>query len=300
MSQAPHHIPVLLREALDLLDPKAGETVLDVTLGLGGHARAFLERTEPNGRLIGLDADVENLTFATERLRTYSDRTEFHHENFGDLAKLSLPPIDILFADLGLSSPHVDDADRGFSFRFDGPLDLRYDRSTGIPACALIENASTASLAQIFREYGELFREAKKLGSLLGGRKFPTTTALKAAIEQGFGWRAPKILPQIFQALRLAVNDELGVLARLLTIGPTLLALGGRMGVISYHSLDDRMVKRMFRALTTPTKDLVTGKVVVAASFEEITHKAVVPTSAETTENPRSRSAKFRIIRRVR
>lgn len=292
------HIPVLEETVLQLLAPKAGETVLDVTLGLAGHATRFLEATGPTGRFYGLDADSTNLAFASKMLEQFGERVELHHLNFGQIGELALPPLDILFADLGLSSPHVDDPERGFTFRTEAPLDLRYDRTSGLSAAEYIERASEEQIAGIMRDYGELFQQAKRIGRELAGKSFATTTELCSVIEKVFTFKAKSLYPQIFQALRIAVNDELGVLNTLLSIGPTLLAPGGRMGVISFHSLEDRMVKHAFRTLSTPVKDCITGKVSQNAPFAILTPKAVVPEEEEIIANPRARSVKFRILQR--
>lgn len=292
------HIPVLEDTVLSLLAPQSGETVLDVTLGLAGHATRFLEATAPTGRLYGLDADVKNLAFATQKLSVFGDRVKLHHLNFGQIQELILPPLDILFADLGLSSPHVDDPERGFTFRADSPLDLRFDQSVGLSASEFLERSTEDDIAQIMRDFGELYQPARRIGKELAGKTFRTSTELRAVIEAVFTFKAKSMLPQIFQALRMAVNNELGVLQTLLETGPTLLSTGGRMGVISFHSLEDRMVKQAFRALITPEKDPITGKISKEASFELVTPKAVVPDAAEITANPRARSVKFRILRR--
>ncbi len=299
MSISFHHVPVLEETVLTLLEPKPNETVLDVTLGLAGHALRFLKATAPDGRFIGLDADTLNLNEATKRLADFSDRITLHHANFGELPRLQLPQVDILFADLGLSSPHVDDPSRGFTFRTEAPLDLRYDQQSGQSAADLIRYSEEEELAKIFRDYGELYPQARRLGKVLSGQLFVTTVDLRTAVEKAFGYRAKPLMPQVFQALRMAVNDELGVLQTLLAAGPQLLTVGGRMGVLSYHSLEDRMVKHAFRTLATPLKDDITGKVAVPASFELVTPKAVVASADESAANARARSVKFRILRRL-
>lgn len=292
------HIPVLEDTVLELLVPRAGETVMDVTLGLAGHASRFLERTAPDGQFIGLDADATNLAFATKRLEPFGDRVTLYHLNFGRLPELEVPPIDILFADLGLSSPHVDDPERGFTFRSDSPLDLRFDQTVGLSASDYIKQATEDEIAYIMRDYGELYQPARRIGKELAGKEFLRSSELCAVIESVFTFKAKSMFPQIFQALRMAVNDELGVLQTLLETGPSLLAPGGRMGVISFHSLEDRMVKHAFRELSTPQKDPVTGKISVEAGFTVLTPKAVVPTAEEIAANPRARSVKFRILER--
>ncbi len=290
------HIPVLQTTVMNVFQPKHGETVLDVTLGLGGHAHTFLESVGEAGRLIGLDADQRNLEVARKNLSEFSDRTTLMHANFSQLSELNLPRVDILFADLGLSSPHLDDPARGFSFRSDGPLDLRFDQSRGVTAMHLIEMSDEAELATIFRSYGELYMQARRLASTLAGTQIATTAQLRTLIEELFGFRAKAILPLVFQALRIAVNDELTALDALLHVGPSLLKKGGRMGIISYHSLEDRPVKHTFRSLTTPLKDPITGKISQDAAFRLLTPKALVPSAQEMADNPRSRSAKFRAL----
>lgn len=299
MSDALRHVPVLETTVVDVLAPKAGETYVDATLGLGGHAKAIGEILGPSGRLIGLDADSSNLALARSALAHLPCAVELHHCNFRAIDTLSLPPIDMLFADVGLSSAHVDDASRGFSFRFDAPLDLRFDRSGGKTAAALIAESDVEDLKQIFWKYGEM-KQVGKLATIIKERTILTTFDLKNAVEIAYGWKSKQFLPQVFQALRIAVNDEIAALEHLLGVGPSLLAVNGRMGVLSFHSLEDRPVKHAFRALTTPLKDPVTGKVSVEAPFALLTPKAIVPTPEEIAQNPRARSVKFRAIQRLR
>jgi 16S rRNA (cytosine1402-N4)-methyltransferase len=296
--ETPRHLPVLHSTVLEVLSPCPGETVLDVTLGLAGHALSFAEKIGEKGAFIGIDADGENLALARERLSSWEGQLTLHHANFGELPQLPIPPLDILFADLGLSSPHLDLPERGFSFRFDAPLDMRFDRSKGETAADLIERCDADELVKILRGYGEIQLGAYKLAQALAGKRFATTTELRLQAEEIYTWRAKAVLPQIFQALRIAVNHEMEALETLLSLGPTLLKPGGRMGVISYHSLEDRLTKHAFRTLTTPTKDELTGKIAVAAPYEALTSKPIVPSDEELELNPRSRSAKFRVIRR--
>lgn len=291
------HQSVLHSTVLELLRPLPGETVLDATLGLGGHAASFAEAIGEGGRLIGLDADAENLALARERLAHVPCSMDLRHVNFSQLPALALPPVDILFADLGLSSPHLDDPARGFSFRNDGPLDLRFDRTRGETARELLRRIDADTLAHLLRRYGEM-KGAFRLATAIAGRDVPTTAGLRAIVEAVFGFRAPSLLPQIFQAIRIAVNDELGALETLLEAGPRLLAPGGRMGVISFHSLEDRLVKHVFRALCTPRRDALTGQISHPAAYTLLTPKPVVPSTEEISSNPRARSAKLRIIHR--
>ncbi len=300
------HTPVLHSDVLQILAPCLGETVLDCTLGLAGHAAAFLEATAPNGRLIGIDADRRNLDAAAENLRPFGNRVELHCMNFRDVTTLSSLPVDIVFADLGLSSPHVDDPERGFTFRASGPLDLRYDQSSGQTAAEFLQNASEEQITRVLQEFGELPRSrslAKALHLHFRSGNPPSagwnTGNVVACVEKVFTYRAPNVLPQVFQALRIAVNDELGALRSLLDALPMLLKPGGRCGITSYQSLEDRMVKRHFRFLATPTIDERTGQVVTAAPWELLTRKGVSASADEIGRNPRSRSARFRAIRFV-
>lgn len=290
------HIPVLTDEVIELLDPKSGETVLDVTVGLGGHAKLFLERIGKKGELIGLDADQNNLS-ESEKILDGKNVTLIH-ANFRDISNIDLPECDIIFADLGLSSPHVDDPSRGFSFREDGPLDLRFDQTKDMTAAELISQTSEQELAEIFKEYGEL-RQPHPLARKIKEVKPKTTTELNEVAQNVFGHHAKKTLPQIFQALRIAVNDELGSLKKLLDDGLALLKSNGRMGIISYHSLEDRMVKRRFRDISTSEKDPMTGASLSPANFSLLTKKAIKPTMDEIRKNPRSRSARFRVIKKL-
>jgi 16S rRNA (cytosine1402-N4)-methyltransferase len=277
------------------LRPVPGDRVLDCTLGLGGHSGAFLEAIGPTGSLVGLDADSDNLALAKERLAPYGNRADLRHLNFRHVATLTAS-FDIILADLGLSSPHLDDGERGFSFRADAPLDMRFDRTTGETAAQFLATREEAEIADTLWKYGEI-RESRRLARFIKEVPPDTTTALAHRIERALGYNGRELLPRVFQALRIAVNDEMGALESLLAAIPALLAPGGRAGIISFHSLEDRLVKQAFRALTTPEKDPVTGRVSVPARFELLTRKALVPDGDELAENPRSRSAKFRAIR---
>lgn len=310
----PRHIPVLLTPKSDdgLFAPNTvmselhlsqDDAVLDVTLGLGGHSEAFLGELTGRGLLYAMDADQENLLLAQKRLQKWATRCTFIHANFRSVGDLHLPSMNVIFADLGVSSPHLDDPLRGFTFREDAPLDLRFDRSQGITAAEFLCSASEDQLCRVFRMYGEL-RDARRIAKTIfhTARSAPdaltTTFGVRALLEQLWGFRAKSLLPQFFQALRIHVNDELGALTAFLAAAPDLLAAGGRLGIISYHSLEDRLVKDRFRALTTPQKNVHTGAVEIEAAYELLTRKAIVPTEDECLRNPRARSARFRILRR--
>ena len=305
--ETPKHIPVLHSDdghsqVISVLKPIPGERVLDVTVGLGSHAEAFLKAIGPAGFLYGLDADADNLTIAKDRLKPYRQQIDLRHENFRFLREDSFPPLGIIFADLGLSSPHIDDPERGFSFRFDAPLDLRFDRTAGETAAQYLQRASEDDIADVLFHFGEL-KQTRRLAKAISihaiEQGIRTTFDLKKCVEEVFGFRSLKILPQVFQALRIRINDELGALEHLLRIAPYLLSAGGRMGVISYHSLEDRMVKQTFKKLSEPVKDPIHGTVKEEAPFAILTKKAVKPSEEEVRANPRSRSAVFRAIRRI-
>lgn len=293
------HVPVLQDVVLQVLSLRSGERVLDCTLGLGGHSAAFLEATSPDGALAALDADKLNLEAARERLRSFGQRVQLMHANFRDVASLSLGKFDIVFADLGLSSPHVDDPGRGFSFRQDVPLDLRYDRTCGRTASELIERSSEDDLTSLIHEFGEIHQHVRPLARLIAGTRIDTTFQFRALVERIFTYRTPSVLPRLFQALRIAVNDELGSLHALLTAIPSLLNAGGRAGILSYHSLEDRMVKHTFKTFCEPKKDPLTGRIVQPASCIILTKKALTPDASELASNPRSRSVKFRALQRL-
>lgn len=290
-----HHEPVLLREVLELLAPKPGERICDVTLGLGGHAAALIAPAQPGGFLIGIDADKKNLDEATKRMQPPKTSTRYIHANFRELPEVVDAPVDVLFADLGVSSPHFDDPERGFSFRSDGPLDLRFDQTSGQSASDWIASADTDHIARLLREWGEL-RGAGKLASIIVERRPRTTTQLQECVEAAFGWRAKSVMAQVFQAFRIFINDEMGALQSLLAAGPRLLRPGGRFAVIAYHSLEDRLVKQAFKALTLVEKDPQTGQDRGRARFQLLTKKAIVPGEDEVARNARARSAKLRAI----
>lgn len=282
---------------MHLLHPQEGDVVCDATLGLGGHARAFLNYIGTSGRLIGLDADELNVKQARANLKNFENQTDLRHANFRDLSLLDLPPLDILLADLGLSSPHLDDPARGFTFREEGPLDLRFDQLQGEPASAWLVSVDANVLAQMLRDNN--VPRAWPLAQRLRVEQPATTTELRTCVEADLGWRTQHNLPKIFQTLRIAVNDELGALKKLLEAGVERLKPKGRFAVISYHSLEDRMVKHFFRTCSTGEKDDYTGAERSKPPFQRVTRHAVVPSAEEVERNPRSRSAKLRVLQKV-
>ncbi len=288
----PPHTSVLFDEVLEALQPRGGEDfrALDCTLGAGGHATGLLERSSPDGHLVGLDADPVALELARARLATFGERVTLLQRNFGDLDELELEPVNGMVFDLGLSSMQLDSSARGFSFRQDEPLDMRFDPTIDQPTAAdLVNSLSEADLERIVRDYGEEPRARRVARALVRRRPMQRTTELVDAVTAALGPARGRTHPatRTFQALRIAVNDELGALERGLDAGVHLLRPGGRMAVISFHSLEDRIVKWRFRGWADQ------GLVRV------LTKKPVQPASQETVRNPRARSAKLRVAERA-
>jgi 16S rRNA (cytosine1402-N4)-methyltransferase len=280
------HVAVLPVEVLRLLDPQPGQTWVDCTLGGGGHARLIAERLGPEGKLIGLDSDPTMLDLARPRLSGLP--VTLIHANFDQLPEvlrnLGIDAVDGVLADLGFASDQVDRAERGLSFRDDGPLDMRLDPTSGATAAELVNTMGEAALADVFWEFGEerhSRRVARKIVERRKTKPFATTADL-ADVVRSCVRKSGNIDPatRVFQALRIAVNDELGALDRLLAALPRVVKPGGRAGIISFHSLEDRRVKHAFR---TP------------GVWEPVTKKPVEAADEELASNPRARSAKLRV-----
>lgn len=306
------HRPVLVREMLELLAPPRGATVVDCTLGLGGHAEALLEAVGPTGRLIGLDRDGDALQLATERLRDFGDCFEAVHADYRDLARVlderNILDVDTVLADLGLSSFQIESRERGFSFVLDGPLDMRMDRSRGETAADLLARISEAELARILREFGEE-RAARRIARSLTRERarepLRRTGQVARLVEKCLGGRrGADIHPatRTFQALRIAVNRELEELDRFIELACHRLGPGGRAAFISFHSLEDRIVKQTLNKLsphcTCPPAlpQCVCGKPGVIA---RLNRRVVRPGQDEIRGNPRSRSARLRAAVRL-
>lgn len=287
------HEPVLLGEVVEWLRPAPGRVFVDATVGPGGAAEALLEWLLPGGHLLGIDADAEVLELARERLSRFLGHFTLVHANFRHLAQLVARhlgrPADGAFMDLGVSSFQLDEARRGFSFLRDGPLDLRLDPTRGETAAELVARSSARDLERILREYGEE-RYARRIARAMATRRdtLRTTRDLAELIEAVVPRREPRLHPatRTFQALRIAVNDELGALQEALDSLSAWLAPGGRVAVIAFHSLEDRIVKQAFRA------QAAAGLVTV------LTRKPVRPSEEEVAANPRSRSARLRVAER--
>ena len=293
------HESVMMDEVLEGLSLPKKRNIIDATLGLGGHTKAILENMPKNGRVIGFDADYEHIKESKKRLRKYKDRMVYVHSNFfnleEELKKTRIRAVDAVLFDLGLASPHVDNPERGFSFMREGALDMRFNTKEGKTAAEIVNEYSEKELARIFKEYGEEKR-AKKIALEIRkrrkSRRFKSTTELAKFIEKTVG-RKGRLHPatRIFQALRIEVNQELEVLPEALRQAVEMLKSGGRIVVIAYHSLEDRIVKNYFR-------DLARGNE-VKPCLKIITKKPLVPTQEEVMQNPRSRSAKLRVAEKI-
>ncbi len=291
------HDPVLLREVLELLHVEPGGVVLDGTLGSGGHAREILKALGPRGRLIGIDQDPEALRRAQENLKEFSN-IDYEQGSFAELDKmldrLNLKKIDAVILDVGLSTEQLEDARRGFSFLKEGPLDMRMDPTRGIRARDLVNDLSQGDLEELFKTCGEE-RWSRRIAQVICRRRtqrpIETTTELVEVIKQAvprpyhFGPRHPAM--RVFQALRIRVNGELEALEAALPRAFDALRPGGRLAVISFHSLEDRRVKQTFRQWSAEGKAKILTRKPIGASDEEV------------ERNPRSRSAKLRAVEKT-
>lgn len=293
------HKSVLLDETIQFLNIKPDGLYVDGTLGWGGHAEAIAQRLGAHGRLLGLDVDSQNLAAAERCLQPFGNLILTRQTNFRGLSAALTAEgwsgVDGMLFDLGVASSQIDIAERGFSFQSEGPLDMRLDPSQGKTALLLLHTIEEQRLEQVLREFGEE-RNARRLSKSilfeLSAGRLKTTKDLAMICERVVG-RHGKIHPatRTFLALRCLVNDELGALESMLESAPDLLKVGGRLAIISFHSLEDRRVKEKFRAIS---KEPVGDK-----RFSLLTKKPVIPSEQEQSANPRSRSAKLRVIERV-
>jgi 16S rRNA (cytosine1402-N4)-methyltransferase len=308
----PQHAPVLYQQALSALEPRAGGHYIDGTLGGGGHARGILEAAGPEGELLGLDRDPRALAEAAARLATFGSRVHLSQASFGDMAQhaaaLGWIRVDGILLDLGLSSLQLDDPVRGFSFRAEGPLDMRFDPGQELTAAEIVNGWPTGDLARVLREYGEQPGAGRVAQAIADARPIRTTTELAGVVARAAGRSRSGsrggIHPatQTFQALRIAVNGELEELERGLESTLDLLEAGGRLVVISFHSLEDRIVKQFLRreerdCICPPRQPVCTcGH---RASLAVPVRRPIRPEAAETRANPRSRSARLRFAERL-
>ncbi|EKD47261.1 MAG: Ribosomal RNA small subunit methyltransferase H [uncultured bacterium] len=281
------HIPVLLKEVLEGLDLSSGNIVVDATLGLGGHTRQILDRIGPAGKVIGFDKDERNIKLAKENLLEVKDRVEFVYSSFAHIGDYVKEPVDAVLFDLGFSSVHVDDPERGFSFMYDGPLDMRYDQDQALSAETIVNGWSKEDLIELFRKMGEEEYAPQIARAIFDARRKERITRTLQLVEviETVVHRHGKQHPatKVFQALRIAVNDELGEVEQGLESAIKVLKTDGRIAVITFHSLEDRLVKRFFKA---------------SDELEVLTKKPIKTSSNEIKINPRARSAKLRIARK--
>ena len=286
------HVPVLLNEVLEALALRVGGRYIDGTLGGGGHAAGILQAIAPSGRLLGLDCDAQAVSVAREHLQPYADRLVTAHASFADMAGQArthgFVDVDGILLDLGLSSLQLADGTRGFSLLTDGPLDMRFDAQQDLTAADIVNHWAERELADLIYRYGEEPRSRGIARAIVRKRPLRTTRELAQAAAHGARGRS-KIHPatRTFQALRIAVNDELTTIEAMLPQTLELLRPGGRLVVIAFHSLEDRLVKNFMRA----------GQ--QAGALKLINKKPLVATEAETRANPRSRSAKLRVAERL-
>lgn len=310
MGTAVDHMSVLLREVLDFLQVRKEAVYVDCTQGSGGHSEEILAQLEGTGRLIALDRDREALDRARERLGSHSNLQAFH-QNFKELptllSELRIDAVDGCLLDLGVSSDQLDSPERGFSFRREGPLDMRMDTRQETTAAQLLNERSAEELAEIFRRYGEEKSARRIAGSIVEHRKssrFHTTTDLARIVEKVKGRGSGRIHPAtlVFQALRIEVNQELAGLEEFLQQAISLLAGQGRLVVISFHSLEDRVVKTAFRKAAGKCVCYQPAQFCDCPRVEQVrilTAKPVTPSTQEIKSNPRARSAKLRAVEKI-
>jgi len=302
----PRHIPVMVEEVISLLGCGPHRIYVDATLGGGGHSFEILRRTGPDGRVIGIEWDEEAFEEATRVLSPFGERVKILRQNFVCLPELlremNIESVDGILFDLGLSSIQLERQERGFSFRGEGPLDMRMDQRTGTTAADLVTELSFSELERILREYGEE-RWAKRIAKAIVDERthepIATTQALRKivyrAVPRRFQSRRIDPATRTFQALRIEVNRELENLRQTLDGGWPFLKAGGRMCVISFHSLEDRIVKETFRRLEKGEA----GGSVQKGAMKILTKKPILPSEREQSDNPRSRSAKLRCAERM-
>jgi len=302
------HTPVLYQQVLSALQPGAGSRHIDGTVGAGGHAFGILEASHPDGELLGLDRDPSSLARARERLARFGGRVHLAHRSFAEMhlaaAALEWTTVSGVLLDLGLSSLQVDDPARGFAFRLEGPLDMRFDPAQATTAGDLVNGLSETDLADLLWRFGEEPRARQVARRIVLARPLATTTELAQTVGGAASQRGSRIHPatRVFQALRIAVNGELEALQEGLRLALGLLAPGGRIAVIAFHSLEDRIVKEYFRresrdCLCPPGQPVCTcGH---RASLRILTRKPVRPEEGEVQANPRARSARLRVAERL-
>jgi 16S rRNA (cytosine1402-N4)-methyltransferase len=302
------HRPVLYHEIISFLQPRRGGKFVDCTVGAGGHAWGILQASQPDGCLLGLDVDPQAIGLAREHLAVFGSRVILMRASYTQLAEqlaiVSWKEVQGILLDLGVSSIQLDTVQRGFSFQVDAPLDMRFNPDTPTTAADLVNQLPEGELASLFFRYGEVRRSRQVARAIVRSRPIQTTRQLVEIVTPAIGRRLQKIHPatQVFQALRIAVNGELDAIETVLPQAVQMLAKGGRLAVISFHSLEDRIIKNYFRqesrdCICPPEQPQCTcGH---RAVLGVVTSKPVRPTQAETSENPRSRSARLRVTEKL-
>jgi 16S rRNA (cytosine1402-N4)-methyltransferase len=313
MDSSFEHEPVLSEPVLELISPIPGGVYCDATVGGGGHAEQLLEASSPNGRLVGIDRDMAAVTAAKARLSRFGERVSIYHGQFSELdellTKAGVAQVDGLLLDLGVSSHQLDTAERGFSFMRVGPIDMRMNQGGGETAATLLERLNEDELADIiYRFGGERMsrRVAHSIKRMEADGRLNTTADLAVAVQRVFGRKKKSggidSATRTFQAIRIAVNNEMGELEKLLEMLPEPLAIGGRVAIISFHSLEDRLTKLRFAKLADPC--ICPPEMPVCncppPQVEYVTRRAVRVNESEMGRNPRARSARVRAVRRIR
>ena len=304
----PTHIPVLLKETVGALSIQPGGRYIDCTVGGGGHAAASMERSSPGGQLLGIDADPEAVKAARDGLAAYGSSVLIVNDNFANLEAICMKhdflPVNGILFDLGLSSLQLASSGRGFSFQQDAPLDMRFDPGQKLTAADIVNDYSESELARIIREYGEESYSHRIARRIIAGRPIKTTLGLARVVEGAIGPRKGRIHPatRTFQALRIAVNNELGNLETAIKQAVNLLGYDGRLVVVSYHSLEDRIVKRLWQRESKDCicpLDVPVCRCQHTARLRIINRKVITPSVAEVEANPRARSARLRAAERI-
>lgn len=303
MSDQTYHIPVMLQETVDGLNVRPDGIYLDMTFGGGGHSREILRRLGPQGRLLSFDQDLDALRGALNDERFTFVRSNFRFvKNW--LAYYDIEQVDGILADLGVSSHQFDEGERGFSLRYDAPLDMRMNQRSSLTARKVVEEYTEEQLADIFYLYGELKNSRRLASTLVKARQaqsIATTQQLIEVLRPLMGYdREKKDLARLFQALRIEVNGEMRALRQMLTSAVDVLASGGRLSVLTYHSLEDRMVKNLVKTGNVEGRqqqDDIYGR--VASPLKSVGKNVLTPSAEEIAQNPRSRSAKLRVAEKV-
>lgn len=308
MHPQPPHLPVLYHEIIHALNPHSPGKYIDATVGAGGHAKGILEESAPDGTLLALDRDPEALAIASQRLSIFKDRIRLVHTSYVNLLEemhhMGWEAVDGIVFDLGLSSMQLDTPQRGFSFQGSGPLDMRFDPTQPVDAAELVNHLPERELADLIWRYGE-DRESRRIAAaILQARPILTTTELAEVIRKAVGGQHGRIHPatRTFQALRIAVNQELQAVEIVLPSAVKALAPGGRLAVISFHSMEDRLVKQYFKRESTdcicpPEQPICTCE--HKASIRVVTRHPIQPSEGEISENPRARSARLRVAEKL-